>query len=189
MSELQTREYLPGAPAPDPSNPTLLQWQVEQFLYDEAELLDAWCWEDWLRLFAEDVRYWMPLRKNQLRRQRTAEGQPTGIEMALFDDDLPQLKLRVQQLCSGRHWAEDPPSRCRHLIANVRIQPPAPGATELHVRSNFIVYRNRLETEVDIWAGQRQDVLRIVGSSFEIASRMILLDQNVILSKNLSVLF
>ncbi|TYB41070.1 aromatic-ring-hydroxylating dioxygenase subunit beta [Actinomadura chibensis] len=166
----------------------LLQYRVEQFLYNEAQLLDTWLWDEWLELFADDVRYWMPLRKNRLRRQRTADEAPDGVQMALIDDDHAALKTRVGQMRSGRHWAEDPPSRCRHLVTNVRVTPTEAGP-ELRVRSNFVVYRNRLETEVDIWAGERQDVLRPSGGSFRIAARTILLDQNVVLSKNLSVFF
>lgn len=164
-----------------------VQYRVEQFLYSEAHLLDTWAWERWFELFAEDIRYWMPLRRNKLRRER-GEGQlPDGLEMALVDDDHAQLRMRVQQMMSGRHWAEDPPSRCRHLVTNVGVEPSSAG--EYAVRSNFIVYRNRLENEVDIWAGSRDDILRSNGDSFLIARRTILLDQNVILSKNLSIFF
>ncbi|QXJ22608.1 aromatic-ring-hydroxylating dioxygenase subunit beta [Actinomadura graeca] len=183
----------------DTTEAMLLQYRVEQFLYREAQLLDGWLWDEWAELFAEDVRYWMPLRKNRLRRQRTADEAPQGIEIALIDDDHTALRTRVDQMKSGQHWAEDPPSRCRHLVTNVRVTPAggeragdgADGARSagLRVRSNFIVYRNRLETEVDIWAGERQDVLRPAGDSFRIAARTILLDQNVVLSKNLSVFF
>ncbi|WP_084264612.1 aromatic-ring-hydroxylating dioxygenase subunit beta [Actinomadura macra] len=179
--------------APTTTDAMVLHYRVERFLYDEAQLLDTWLWDEWLELFAADVRYWMPLRKNRLRRQRTADEAPEGIEIALIDDDHAALKMRVNQMRSGQHWAEDPPSRCRHLVTNVRVAPVGDGhgdgPPELRVRSNFIVYRNRLETEVDIWAGERQDVLRPVGDSFQIAARTILLDQNVVLSKNLSVFF
>jgi 3-phenylpropionate/cinnamic acid dioxygenase small subunit len=66
----------------------------------------------------------------------------------------------------------------------------ARGEGEFDVLSNFLCYRNRLEDEVDIWAGQREDVLRNVGPrQWQIARRSILLDQNVVLSKNLSVFF
>lgn len=174
----------------DPTLPAIVrQYRVEQFLYHEAQLLDDWMWTDWLALLAEDIRYWMPVRHNRLRRQRGQSEIPSGLEMAHFDDDLAALQMRVTQLGSGRHWAEDPPSRCRHLVANVRIESDFAEASELNVRSNFVVYRNRLETEVDLWAGERRDVLRLDGDSFKIARRTILLDQNVVLSKNLSVLF
>lgn len=163
------------------------QYQVEQFLYHEAQLLDDWRWGEWLKLFTDDVRYWMPLRHNRLRHQRDETLRPDAIEIALFDDDLAQLRMRVEQMRSGRHWAEDPPSRCRHLVSNVRVS-SRPGG-EFDVRSNFIVYRNRLESEVDIWAGERHDTLRRSDLSLQIAGRTILLDQNVVLSKNLSVFF
>jgi biphenyl 2,3-dioxygenase beta subunit len=74
----------------------------------------------------------------------------------------------------------------------VRVTPrevETSASPEYDVWSNFLVYRNRLESETDIWAGERRDVLRAVGESFEIAKRTILLDQNVVQSKNLSVLF
>ncbi|MGH8240957.1 MAG: aromatic-ring-hydroxylating dioxygenase subunit beta, partial [Steroidobacteraceae bacterium] len=111
------------------------------------------------------------------------------IEMAHFDEDIRSLKLRVTQMGSGRHWAEDPPSRCRHIVSNVRVGRADAHSADLDVRSAFLVYRNRLEVEVDLWAGERRDVLRPESDSFTIAGRTILLDQNVVLSKNLSVFF
>ncbi|MGE0304431.1 MAG: 3-phenylpropionate/cinnamic acid dioxygenase subunit beta [Acidimicrobiia bacterium] len=165
------------------------QHRVECFLYEEAELLDNWDWPAWYALFDDSVRYWMPVRHNRLRRDRGADEVPDGIEMAHFDDDIRSLKLRVDQMASGRHWAEDPPSRTRHLVSNVRIRPLSSDSSDLAVRSNFLVYRNRLETEVDVWAGERRDVLSPTGDSFRIAARTILLDQNVLIAKNLSVFF
>lgn len=173
----------------------LLQHRVEQFLYRESQLLDHWQWGQWLELFADDILYWMPVRKNRLRRQRDADEVPEGIEMAHFYDNFSSLQLRVNQMHSGTHWAEDPPSRCRHLITNVLVTPrdgeEAAGmeSPEYNVSSNFLLYRNRLESETDMWAGERRDVLRVVGEGFKIAKRTILLDQNVVQSKNLSVLF
>jgi len=86
-------------------------------------------------------------------------------------------------------WAEDPPSRTRHLITNVVVEPDSGTDDEYRVDSNFLVYRNRLETEVDLFAGSRTDLLRRTPDGFRIASRRIVLDQNVLLSKNLSIFF
>lgn len=172
----------------------VLQHRIEQFLFTEAQLLDHWQWDRWLELFADDILYWMPVRKNRLRRQRDQDEVPRGIEMAHFYDDFDSLRIRVNQMQSGTHWAEDPPSRSRHLV-DVRVSPsvandaPAGTPQEYDVWSNFLVYRNRLESETDIWAGERRDVLRVVDEGFKIAKRTILLDQNVVQSKNLSVLF
>lgn len=162
------------------------QIEVEQFLYREAELLDDHDYDRWLDLFTDDARYRMPTRGNRLRRERGTEDSAPG-ELSLFDDDRVTLGWRVRQLGSATHWAEDPPSRTRHLVSNVRISGHDDG--ELGVRSNFVCYRNRLADEVDIWAGERHDVLRDVAGEWRIASRVVMLDQSVVLSKNLSVLF
>jgi 3-phenylpropionate/cinnamic acid dioxygenase small subunit len=168
-----------------------LQFEVEQFLYHEAELLDEWKYRDWWHLFSDDATYRMPVRRNRLRRQRAEdESSERGIEMAHYDDDKASLDIRVKQRESGSHWAEDPPSRSRHLVTNVRVRPSDEEAGSYEVRSYFLCYRNRLEAEVDVWAGERFDRLRpTADGSFQIARRVVLIDQNVILSKNLSIFF
>jgi 3-phenylpropionate/cinnamic acid dioxygenase small subunit len=164
-----------------------LQTDIEQFLYLEAELLDEHRYRDWYELFAEDVRYRIPTQANRLRRDRGTEASSED-EIALFDDDKLTLGWRVRQLETSTHWAEDPPSRTRHLVTNVRVRPGA-NDDEYEVRSNFICYRNRLADEVDIWAGERHDVLRRAASDWIVARRTVTLDQNVVLSKNLSTFF
>jgi 3-phenylpropionate/cinnamic acid dioxygenase small subunit len=162
--------------------------EIEQFLYFEAELLDDRRFSDWLSLCADDIHYWMPLRRNRLTRDRDRENSVVG-EQAHFDENKRALGWRVAQLNTNMHWSEAPPSRTRHLVSNVRVTPGEAPDTYA-VRSNFLCYRNRLEEDVDIWAGERQDVVRRVGDrQWQLARRTILLDQNVILSPNLSVLF
>jgi len=163
-----------------------VQHELEQFLYLEAELLDERRFRDWYGLLADDLSYFMPTRANRTIREMDQENSVPG-QIANFDDDKRTMGWRVNQLETGMHWAEDPPSRTRHLVSNVRIQ-PTETAGEYMVKSNFLCYRNRLDTETDIWAGERQDVIRRVGTrKWQIAKRYILLDQNVVMSKNLSV--
>jgi len=106
--------------------------------------------------------------------------------MAFFDDDKRLLAGRIAKLQTGS-WAEDPPSRILHSITNVRVV--ADDGRELHVESNFHVYRTRLRSEEDSWIGSRRDVLRRVDGSFRIADRKIFLEQTVLLSRNLSHFF
>ena len=107
----------------------VLQAEIEQFLYYEAELLDEHRYAEWFELFADDVRYRVPTQENRLRRDRRAghgdlDGDPEPhLEVALFDDDKTTLGWRVRQLETATHWAEDPPSRTRHLVSNVRVRP------------------------------------------------------------------
>jgi 3-phenylpropionate/cinnamic acid dioxygenase small subunit len=162
--------------------------EVEQFLYFEARLLDDRRYSEWLSLCADDIFYWMPMRRNRLTRDRDRELTEVG-ELAHFDENKTSLRWRVEQLNTNLHWSEAPPSRTRHLVSNVQVARAEP-ADEYDVLSNFICYRNRLEEDVDIWAGERRDVLRRVGErQWQLARRTIILDQNVILSANLSVLF
>jgi 3-phenylpropionate/cinnamic acid dioxygenase small subunit len=98
------------------------------------------------------------------------------------------LEGRVARLDTGMAWGEDPPSRTRHMITNVEVEAGDTPA-ELKVYSNFLVYRTRAETEQDLYVGARQDVLRRVGGSWKIAHRKAVLDQNVLLPKNVSVFF
>lgn len=162
------------------------QYEVERFYYDEAALLDAHRYEEWLALFTEDAHYFMPIRRTRTQRELDKEFTQPG-EMAFFDDNKMLLAGRVKKLRSGRSWAEDPPSRTRHLITNVRIVKD--DGKRLEVESNFHVYRTRLNSEETSWIGSRRDVLRRVEGSFQIADRKIFLEQTVLLSRNLSNFF
>lgn len=170
----------------------LLKEEVEAFLYREAELLDERRYAEWLELFTEDAHYFMPMRRNVPRDQPEREFTRAGADVNWFDEGKDTLGRRVQQILTGIHWAEEPPSRTCHMIANVQIlaaDPAGPAPTEVTVKSRFLIYRNRVETESDFLVGKREDVLRRVGDGWKIARRHIILDQNVLLAKNLTVFF
>src|SRR5437870_4268014 len=69
-------------------------------------------------------------------------------ELSILDETKETLAGRVARLGTGMAWAEDPPSRTRHMIANIEVA-PGDGPSELKVYSNFIVYRSRAESEED----------------------------------------
>ena len=163
-----------------------LRYQVEDFYYLEAELLDERKLREWFELLTEDIRYWMPLRHNTFERPESVNeelSQPG--EAYYFDDNWQSLKIRVERAYSKIAWAEVPPSRTRHLISNVRIKNDT--GCEIEANSNFLVYRTRMESDKDIFVGARQDILRRQGDSFKIARRTIVLDQAVLDAKNISV--
>ena len=178
----QTRTWA-ETPLPDRA---VLQYEVEQFLYGEAALLDARRYRDWLGLMAEDVEYWMPIRRTvtnaDLEREFTKPG-----DVAFFDDDWAYLEMRVKKLEAGSAWSEDPPSRSRHFVSNVRILEVA--GDEITLEACFHLYRSRLEADVDSWIGRRIDVLRRVGASFQLVKRHLYLDQTVIQATNMSTIF
>lgn len=166
-----------------------LMREIEDLYFLEADLLDERAYMAWLDLFAEDVRYWMPMRKNvafdNLARETTGED-----DIAWMDDDKETLTKRVKQLLTGIHWAEEPVSRVSHIISNIRLATPATALREgetATVKSRFFVYRNRLETEADVLVGRREDVLCRAGAGLKIARRKILIEQSTLMAKNLTV--
>jgi 3-phenylpropionate/cinnamic acid dioxygenase small subunit len=166
-----------------------LQQAIEQFLYSEANLLDERRFDEWFALFADDIRYWMPVRFNRMRKDRAHEFSKEN-EVALFDEDKRSLEIRVKRLATGRAWAEEPPSRTRHIVSNVRIT-PSDATAEFTVQCNFFLYRSRGERQVDHFVGGRDDVLRRANNEygFQVARRTIYLDQTMVLANNLSVFF
>jgi biphenyl 2,3-dioxygenase subunit beta len=165
-----------------------LRHRVEDFLYLEAELLDDRKLREWLDLFTDDVRYWMPIRHNPLERpQDLSEELAQPGEGYYFDDNKKTLRIRVERVYAKNAWAEVPPSRTRHLISNFRIK--RDHGVEVEVHSNFIVYRTRMEADQDMFVGTRQDLLRRTDGGFKIAKRTIILDQAVLSAKNISVFF
>jgi biphenyl 2,3-dioxygenase beta subunit len=169
--------------------PVELQNEIQQFLYDEADLMDAWKIDEWFALMAEDIHYWAPTRQNRLQRELSQEiAGPRG--SAYFDEDHALLSQRIQRLHTGMAWAEDPPSRIRHLICNVRVY-PTESPDEFNVESSFYVFRTRLEREMDRFVGKRYDVLRRTDNEYgwQIAKRKIVLDMATLLAKNISIFF
>jgi 3-phenylpropionate/cinnamic acid dioxygenase small subunit len=164
-----------------------LRGEVEDFLYTEAELLDERQFSTWVELFTEDATYTMPIRRNVAYQSWADENTRAGRDICWFDEDKHTLRKRVQQLNTGVHWAEEPVSRVCHMVSNVRIT--AVDGDDVRVSSCFLVYRNRLDDETDVFAGRRHDVLRQIDGQWRIAAREILLDQSVLLAKNLTLFF
>ncbi len=157
--------------------------EVLDFLYHEAELMDDGRLEDWLALLTDDVQYRMPVR---LTRERTSPSDRSQ-EMQFFWDDRSTLELRVRRLRTDFAWAEDPPSRARHFVSNVRIAPRA-GPDELDVRSYVLVYRNRGDTaRHELISGERRDMLRRSGGAWKLARREVIVDQASLANQNLAI--
>src|SRR3954463_840690 len=160
----------------------LLAREIEEFLYREAELLDGRRYRDWLALLADDIRYWMPMRRNIKYGDAEREFTRSRSDINWFDEGKETLERRVKQIQTGIHWAEEPVSRISHLVTNVQVLEATPSVAdprEVQAKCRFLSYRNRVETETDILVGKREDLLRRDGEDWHIARRKIILDQNV----------
>ena len=164
-----------------------LRFEVEEFLIREAELLDERRFESWLELLADDIHYFAPLARNRRFGEWDTEYTNEDGDLNWFDEGKFELEQRVKQIMTGQHWCEEPVSRTTHMISNLQVQ-EGPGEL-IRARCRFVVYRNRNETDSDLWVGKREDMLRREGSEFRIARRRIFLDQNVLLAKNLTTFF
>jgi 3-phenylpropionate/cinnamic acid dioxygenase small subunit len=158
--------------------------ELMRFYIHEAWLLDERKLKEWLDLFTDDVLYFMPRRKNVPRRESQRELTPLG-DLAILEEDKRYLEMRVARLDTGMAWAEDPPSRTRHLIGNLEAVLLEDG--EARTKTAFLIYRSHLETDHQLLSGCREDVLRKVNGAWKVARRAIVLDANVLLDKNLSV--
>jgi 3-phenylpropionate/cinnamic acid dioxygenase small subunit len=166
----------------------LLQQEVEDFLYLEARLLDERRLNEWLDFFADDLHYFMPIRRNIKFGDWDLEYSDPESEISYFDEGKDILEGRVRQINTGVHWAEEPVSRFEHLITNVEIA--AVNGDEVQVNSKFFCYQNRLQDEVNIFVGRRYDLLRRdTVTHFKIVKRKILLAQNVLLPKVINTFF
>ena len=181
----RTRPAARPAARPGGLTPPQALWlELMPFYIREAWLLDERRLTEWLALFTDDVLYFMPRRKNVPRRESHRELTPLG-DLAILEEDKRYLEMRVARLDTGMAWAEDPPSRTRHLVGNLEVAPLAKG--EVQAKTAFLVYRSHLETDHQLLSGCREDVLRRVKGGWRIARRTIVLDANVLLDKNLSV--
>ncbi|MBL0421863.1 3-phenylpropionate/cinnamic acid dioxygenase subunit beta [Ramlibacter sp. AW1] len=175
----------PKPPVASPGASMELVFEVQQFLYREARLLDEERYEEWLGLMTEDIHYWMPGIQARHRRDPAPRLDPR--RMAFFDDDLLNMRRRVTRFLTPTAWAEDPPTRACHAISNVEVE-PAGAPNEFIVHSTFINTRGRGEAEEYMLSGRRKDRLRRVeDGTLRLAAREIVITQTVLLAKNLNV--
>jgi phthalate 3,4-dioxygenase subunit beta len=155
---------------------------AHQFLVEEAALLDAADYAAWLNLLCEDIRYVMPVRVTTAR----GAGFDTLADMGHFDENLYALRKRVQRLATDHAWAEDPPSRTRHFVSNVRTF--RNGGAELRAESSLLLFRSRGDTRsADLLSAGRTDILRRAGDGYRLARRQITVDESVLRTQNLAV--
>ena len=137
---------------------------IEDFLYEEAALLDAWKLDEWLALLTDDATYRVPSNDRP-------ESDPRGTLFTIAHD-IDRIRARVTRLKDRNAHAEFPPSRTRRLISNVRIVERNP----LRVEANFVVYRYRRNEDVREFVGRYRFLLKVIDGKLRIAGREAILD-------------
>ncbi len=156
---------------------------AHQWLVDEAYLLDAQHYADWLDLLADDIHYIMPVRVTTA----VGAGFDAAPGMAHFDENKYSLSRRVARFRTEHAWTEDPPSRLRHHITNVRTF-ATDDPDHLVVDSGVLLYRSRGDVrEAALISAGREDLLRQVADGWQLARRTILVDDSVLRTQNLAI--
>lgn len=157
---------------------------AHHFLVEEAALLDAQLWDDWLELFTPDVRYVMPVRVTIAVADATRSSLD---DMAHFDEDLFSLRKRVERLATEHAWTEDPRSRTRHVVSNVRTLESSTDQ-ELRVESALLLFRSRGDDRpAELLSAGRSDVLRGTPDGWRLSRRDITIDESVLRTQNLAI--
>ena len=159
--------------------------RVVAWLNCESELLDTGQERKWLEtMLSKEIVYQLPLR------QTVERARGTGFAANTFhlDESYGSLMSRVVRNESGFAWAEDPPSRIRHFVTNIRVCQLE--NDQLDVRNNLLIYRTRRDqTQPQLLSGERQDVLRVEDGALKLYRRTILLDLTIIETHNLAIFF
>lgn len=162
-----------------------LHWEVEQFYYTEAQLLDDRRLREWVELVADDGTYSLSIHEKLLTRVSPSGPEADHTEI-VYTDDKAFMVLRVRRLLeTALAHAEKPPSVTRRLITNVRAT-AEDGAVV--VTSNFLVFQARFHIDETLFIGTRRDVLVRMDDGFRIRRRDVVLDQ-FILARALTTFF
>lgn len=161
-----------------------LAFEIEQFLYREARLLDEERYDEWLAMMAPDIHYWMP---GIQARYRADNGETISrTRMAFFDDDLDYLTKRVARAKQTTAWAEDPPTRHFHMIGNVEVETTTlPNEWVAHSLVHNLRHRNEVEQQT-LTARRKDRIRRDETGALKLARRLIILQQTVLQAKNIN---
>jgi PAH dioxygenase small subunit len=156
--------------------------RVATWLTREAYLLDRGELREWMATMSHDLDYTMPVREAVLAK----DGNGFTGSLSFFSENFNSLKTRVDRLFTEQAWAEQPLSRTRHMISNIMVDRCAEGFA---ATSAFLITRIRSDHPYDLFTGERHDVLRREADGLKLVKRVILIDQTIIKSNNLSMFF
>jgi 3-phenylpropionate/cinnamic acid dioxygenase small subunit len=159
--------------------------EVLRFLHEEAELLDSGRFDQWLERLTSDVTYRMPVTVTRERSDRTMYAS----DMEIMSESIQSLRFRIDRLKTEFAWAEDPPSRTRHMVTNVIVSPGA-SDDEVFARSCFCVFWSRgTAPRGEMFVGHREDRLVKADGGWRLAARELFLDTATLSANGVTILF
>lgn len=191
MTDLQTLLEPTPLPASDRTRRVAigspLYNDILEFLYDEAELLDTLQLRQWGETLAKDIEYNLPIR---LTRPARMQDQTVVRTVQHMHDSYGSLMVRIMRITDTKSaWGEDPPSRTRRLVTNLRVYRTEKD-NEYKVQSYLLVTRSRFDfDDFDLIPCERHDIIRKEGAQLKLARREVIIDQAVIGTPNLGIFF
>jgi 3-phenylpropionate/cinnamic acid dioxygenase small subunit len=105
-------------------------FELSQFLYHEAALLDARDWTSWGRLFTPDGRYWIPAARDQ--------SDPVN-HVSLVNDNALLREIRLGRLQSSDAASLQGKPNSSHLVSNILVTAADEPAGHYTLDSRFVV--------------------------------------------------
>jgi p-cumate 2,3-dioxygenase subunit beta len=148
----------------------LLRLRVEELLWHEVDLLDQWRLDEWLALFTDDAHYYVP--------PSDVDGDTADPDTSLFYimDDRNRMNERVIRLKKIGAHSEQPRSKVRHLVSNVRVSREG---SLIKARSSFAVWRSKDITS-DVFVGHYLHELVERDGALLIAKKTCVLDMEAL---------
>ena len=137
---------------------------LADFVYREARLIDERRFEEWFDLFAEDGRYWLPMRRDQT--------DPLAEQSITYEDKPLLLKARVLRLAGGKAYSDRPPVLCQHVLQAPAVEDLDHDANRYRTRTPFF-YAEFRQGEQAVLAGTARHLLRLDGGALRIVEKRV----------------
>ena len=144
----------------------MLMRRIEQFLFLEARLQDTHAYDEWEALWTDDAIYWVP-----------ANGHDTDPErvMSIIYDNRSRIRVRIDQLKTGRRHTQTPQSELARVISNIELVER--DGDEMVVLANALIFEDSLRGET-VWAARNEYRLRLVNGTFRLVHKKVGLVNN-----------
>ncbi len=152
--------------APVPAFDDVLLRRVEQFIYGEAYLQDTHEYDAWEALWTDDAIYWLPANGDEIDPET---------KMSIIYDNRSRLKIRIDQLKTGRRHTQTPRSGLARVVSNIQLLSRV--GDEVEARSNALVFEDNLRAET-VWATRNEYRLREVDGVFRLVRKKVVLVNN-----------
>lgn len=151
-----------------------IQYEIEQFLYQESHLLDSNRQGEWLDLLHDDFVYRLPV---PVAREEPSLSQHDPV-LEYANESKSFLSMRFHRIDSDFAWAERPSAYVRHFVSNVQVETEVDGEAWT-VTSNVLVSRSRLPDPPSVVSARRVDRVERQGERLLLRERVVYLDTEV----------